>query len=445
MRKRNQDKDRRLIEELKERFTHDWIGHINITAWAKMLGESLSAFKRRLITAEVAELIRRQTKVYPGGRSIALIETLPLLRNNPVHICIGLMEKASQNDLHINRRYTQGFLPLISNKSNSTIKDTTTTLHQESITFFADGPDTTNALPVMTSMDNASPSRIVHIDRSVDEMRSGLWMLFSRRIWICWRRSGRKKVPYNARSHRKASVSNRSTWNDHHQAYSTYRASQQKSQPYDGIGYMCDDGSFTGIDLDKCIVDGVINDWAWNIIQTLNSYTEVTPSGHGVRIIVDGTIPPLLIKGVHQATIEIYSQKRVFTFTGNHLAGTPMRIEQRSEQLAALYADVVKNEKTIPTAAFTGICLESEAQVLAKARSAKNAPKFMRLWAGDLSDYQDDHSRADLALCHMLVYWTNGDTAMMDRLFRQSGLYREKWNVVDYRERTIGRALPRKE
>jgi primase-polymerase (primpol)-like protein len=52
-----------------------------------------------------------------------------------------------------------------------------------------------------------------------------------------------------------------------------------------------------------------------------------------------------------------------------------------------------------------------------------------------------------MALCSLLAFWTGGDTHQIDRLFRDSGLYREKWDEVHfsdgatYGERTIERAI----
>ncbi|MBC8236154.1 hypothetical protein H8E77_41940, partial [bacterium] len=53
----------------------------------------------------------------------------------------------------------------------------------------------------------------------------------------------------------------------------------------------------------------------------------------------------------------------------------------------------------------------------------------------------DSHSEADLALCCLLTFWTGGDPDRIDKLFRQSGLYREKWEREDYRDDTINAAL----
>jgi primase-polymerase (primpol)-like protein len=66
-----------------------------------------------------------------------------------------------------------------------------------------------------------------------------------------------------------------------------------------------------------------------------------------------------------------------------------------------------------------------------------------RLWAGDIAGAgYGSHSEADAALCTVLAFWTDGDPAAIDRLFRASGLCRAKWlNRPDYRERTISAAL----
>jgi putative DNA primase/helicase len=82
-------------------------------------------------------------------------------------------------------------------------------------------------------------------------------------------------------------------------------------------------------------------------------------------------------------------------------------------------------------------------ELLERAFTAKNGTEFTRLWNGDTSG-QTSHSEADLALCSHLAYWTGGDAARIDSLFRRSGLYRNKWDErrgdQTYGERTIGKA-----
>ena len=82
-----------------------------------------------------------------------------------------------------------------------------------------------------------------------------------------------------------------------------------------------------------------------------------------------------------------------------------------------------------------------DAELIAKIRASRQGAKFDRLWAGDLTDYGGDDSRADLGLCSILAFWAQRDAALMDTLFRQSGLLRDKWLRDDYRERTIQFAI----
>lgn len=82
---------------------------------------------------------------------------------------------------------------------------------------------------------------------------------------------------------------------------------------------------------------------------------------------------------------------------------------------------------------------KDDEQLIHKAMNARaNGAQFAKLWAGQ---HDGDHSSGDQALCNLLAYWTGKDPAQMDRLFRQSGLYREKWEREDYRRMTIERAI----
>lgn len=79
--------------------------------------------------------------------------------------------------------------------------------------------------------------------------------------------------------------------------------------------------------------------------------------------------------------------------------------------------------------------------IVDRARSARNGDIFWSLWTGDTTRLGGDHSAADQALCNILAFWTGGNAGLIDRLFRMSGLYRNKWERRDYRERTIGKAI----
>ncbi len=83
----------------------------------------------------------------------------------------------------------------------------------------------------------------------------------------------------------------------------------------------------------------------------------------------------------------------------------------------------------------------TDEQILAKARAAKNGELFDCLWHGEWQDRFPSQSEADPALASLLAFWCRGEPAAIDRLFRQSGLYRPKWELDAYRKRTISRAV----
>ena len=86
--------------------------------------------------------------------------------------------------------------------------------------------------------------------------------------------------------------------------------------------------------------------------------------------------------------------------------------------------------------------------LLKKARAAANGPKFTRLWDGDWEEY-DSQSEADLALCSILAFWAGPDADRVDRLFRHSSLFRDKWDEArgdqTYGEKTIALAMEGKD
>ena len=264
------------------------------------------------------------------------------------------------------------------------------------------------------------------------------------RQWLCWRseeRNGKPtKIPYSPLTGQRASSTTPCTWAGYEDAV---RAC--KEHGYSGIGFVfTSEDDLCGVDLDGCLNadTGEIEPWARIIIEELDSYTEISPSGTGVHVLVRAHLP----EGRNRkGRFETYDRDRYFTVTGKHLAGTPQTIEGRQEELRAVVGRVFGEESTNghakPVAATelvdNGL---SDSEVIQKALAASNGARFSRLWNGDTSGY-GSHSEADLALCGMLAFWTGGDATRIDTVFRQSGLYRKKWDRKDYRSRTITEAL----
>ena len=116
-------------------------------------------------------------------------------------------------------------------------------------------------------------------------------------------------------------------------------------------------------------------------------------------------------------------------------------IKHRSEELHAFHARHFAEEVLNGHASTNGHHSElTDEEVIELARSAKNAAKFELLWSGDTSGYTS-HSEADQSFVSRLAFYTQ-DEEQLDRLYRKSGLCRQKWlDRPDYRRRTITRAL----
>lgn len=169
------------------------------------------------------------------------------------------------------------------------------------------------------------------------------------------------------------------------------------------------------------------------------SYTEITPSGEGLRIIVKAVLLPGRRK---HGKIEVYSTSRYVTLTGNSWPGAPERIEDRQAEVRAIHERVCGAEEPAATPAATDGLDLSDTELISKAMNAENGAKFAMLWYGDWQCAgHPSQSEADLALCSMLAFWTGGDRQRVAALFRQSGLYRDKADRDDYMERAIDKAL----
>lgn len=120
---------------------------------------------------------------------------------------------------------------------------------------------------------------------------------------------------------------------------------------FGGLGYvMTTPHGVVGIDLDNCVEDNTIAPWAQEVIDRLASYTELSPSGNGLRILVDGTIPHDWTN--HDVGIEVYGghEPRFLTVTGQRLKVSPHAVLAAGpdvlDGLTAQYAKV----KTAATA-----------------------------------------------------------------------------------------------
>jgi len=191
-----------------------------------------------------------------------------------------------------------------------------------------------------------------------------------------------------------------------------------------------------GVDIDQ------LTQSAMEIVYSLDSYTEWSPSGRGVHVILQGEKPEgtacRFPKGV-----EIYDRNRYFTVTGNVLMGKT-QVNYRKYELSKVIEyfeslrDVPAAPPAAPAPAPTTTAID-DSNLVQKIILSGSGPKFIELWLGRVDRYTS-RSEADLAFCSILAYW--GATGeQIDRLFRGTALMRDKWNRDYYRDRTIRRAI----
>lgn len=128
-----------------------------------------------------------------------------------------------------------------------------------------------------------------------------------------------------------ASTINSATWMKFYEAVKC-----AKRHNLAGIGFVFSkDDQFIGVDIDHCLDEnGVLEPEAAALVATLNSYTEITPSGKGLHIIARGQLPGAL----KYKQFEFYCEGRYFTMTGNHYPGTPTVINECTSELTEIHA-----------------------------------------------------------------------------------------------------------
>ena len=256
--------------------------------------------------------------------------------------------------------------------------------------------------------------------------------------WVCWEPKLRgdkwAKVPVQAlQPGNKASTTNPDTWTTFDIAARVARESNEKL----GIGFvLTPECGCVGIDLDKCIssIDGWFDDWVIPVICQMDSYTEYSPSGLGLKAFVRGVKPG---KNSKRGNVEMYSHSRFFTVTGRPLLETPLTVEHRQEAINGIYNQFLgdRPRSSIVVSGPKGLSRLDDQVIINRLLNANDGGKGARLWSGDISGYTSA-SEADAALCGKLWFYT-GDRARVASLLRMSGLYRDKFDREDYVERTL--------
>lgn len=253
--------------------------------------------------------------------------------------------------------------------------------------------------------------------------------------WVTWRyedigSSKPTKVP-------SGSVSDPSTWLTFKAACEVFAHGK-----CDGIGFVfTNNDPYFGIDLDAVGSDGLAMKRQQKVFKEFDSYSEKSPSGQGLHIIGKGKIPI----GRKRSHIEIYSQLRYFTFTGDVYHNVP--IQDRQQLLSMLFEQM---GASIPqTMMFTGDKEERDTDqaIIEKASLAINGEKFKTYLRGDWQNLHPSQSEADFAFIDIVSFYTQ-NKKQIQRIFRNSplgqttkGTVKHRGDRIDYVEYMIHRSF----
>ena len=251
-------------------------------------------------------------------------------------------------------------------------------------------------------------------------------------LWKKEKRGGRvTKVPYNPSNGTMAKTNDASTFSDFSTAMKAYAMGG-----WDGIGYRVSEG-IGAIDIDHCIrEDGTLNDVAASILGFFpDSYFERSPSGTGLRGFFKLSPDFAYDKTVYYINnrkhgLEVYlpgTTNRFVTVTGDMYRSGSITRNDAALQTAL---DTFMKRKTASQPGFKGtpVSYFTDEAVIEHASNSKTGEKFKALYEGNWQDYFDSQSDADMALVSMLAFWCGCVEEQIDRIFRSSGLMRDKWD-----------------
>lgn len=306
--------------------------------------------------------------------------------------------------------------------------------------------------PVLTKVAQVTNPRVAAMERILAEFPAELIVLPQWVLWKLEERDGRStKIPYQTNG-LKAGSTNSETWSDFQKVMAAYVGKAD----FSGVGFVFSpDDPYVGIDLDKCRdpVTGVVEPWAVAVLERISTYTELSPSGTGFHMIGKGKLPAA---GRRKGQVEMYDSSRYFTVTGDRYGQSSSDAADIQASLTDLHAEVLgkvpKPVKMRPaataqtSAASSGPHPATDQAVLDHILASRDAHTFKEFQAGNWAALgYPSQSEGDLAVAGMLARYAGPHPEQIDRLFRGTGMMRDKWDEArganTYGEMTIAKAL----
>lgn len=254
-------------------------------------------------------------------------------------------------------------------------------------------------------------------------------------------------MPINAYDGKLAKSNDETTWANYEMAVNNV-----EKLGCNGIGFFFKPPYF-GIDIDDVPKDiaryktgDTDNNIVAEFVDIMASYAEVSVSGNGLHIIVKGSLPD---GGRRKNNVEMYDSGRFFVMTGDRL-GDYRHVADDSDynKIGYLHNKYIADSKLENAPDFqvenNGNDLTID-EIIRIATNSKKGLRFKLFLEGGWEQFYDSWSEADLAFANDLAFWTNRDYEKMDSIFRESSLYRDKWDEKRgdslYGEMTLNKAI----
>lgn len=242
-------------------------------------------------------------------------------------------------------------------------------------------------------------------------------LLIQLALWCVWKRDNdRGKIPYNPNTGYKAKSNDPSTFSDFQTVCKAFETGK-----YDGLGI----GIFHGIgaiDIDHCVVNSKFSDMASDIISRMGSYTEISPSGNGIRIIF---------------TVDNFQYNKELYYINNQKKGLEVYIAGATSKFVTITGNAINNNSIVDGTAKLQKVLDMYMQknipettaAVQPAASASQSDYFLQIgidkdkklkayWNG--ARPHGNESEDDAGLMAKLMYWCNNDTNEAIKAFRSS-------------------------
>jgi hypothetical protein len=269
--------------------------------------------------------------------------------------------------------------------------------------------------------------------------------------WACWQERpspGGKpgKPPIQARTGPNgslvfASVNDPATWATFPAAERFWREHLRDQEPPSGLSFALYGDGVIGVDLDDCRDPATrrISEWAADLIRRLNTYTEISPSGKGLRLFLRGSLPSY---GRKKGQIEVYDNHKFMTVTGRMLVGdgVSFHIEDRPDELRKWHREVFGDGATTTRKSNSPLVL-NDPPVTDERRLANLFRRFRK--AEEIYNGEGDYlsqSEADLALANYAAMAGWSDQEVCDLLVEARTNADQPVKHLGYFERTIAKA-----